>query len=120
MSPASYLTAPPRVAAAIVAPRTSRCSRPSGKVAVMADGDMAGLVHPLHADHPRLFTSFDPNDLDIQPPLAKEFPPQLPRVALPHELPSPGGETLAVLAGRAQPAARLDLAPLAQRPPPPA
>jgi SagB-type dehydrogenase family enzyme len=94
----------------------------------MADGDMARLFHRLTsytpegrddlwatpADDPWIVTSFEPNDLDIQPPLAKEFPPQLPRVALPHELPSPGGETLAVLAGRAQPAARLDLAQLAR------
>jgi hypothetical protein len=57
----------------------------------MTDGDMARLFHrltsiePVHegtgwptrdrvVDDPWLVTSFEPNDMDLQPPLFKAFP----------------------------------------------
>ena len=70
------------------------------------------------ADDPWIVTSFRPNDLDGQPPLAKEFPAELPRLALPHELPSPRAGTLAVLAGQAERGTKLGLAQLARLLPP--
>ena len=86
----------------------------------MADGDMARLFHRLTSyeaerewddtiDDPWIVTSFEPNDLDTQPPLSKLFPPELPRVPLPRELPSPGAGTLAVLGGQAEGSAGLHL-----------
>jgi len=66
------------------------------------------------ADDPWVVTSFEPNDLDIQPPLAKEFSPELPRLLLPRDFPSPDAGTLAVLAGQAQGEGTLDLAQVAR------
>jgi len=91
----------------------------------MADGDMARFFHRLTSyeadrewddtvDDPWIVTSFEPNDLDIQPPPSKQFPAQLPRVPLPRELPSPEAGTVAVLAGEAQDTAALDLTHLAR------
>ena len=91
----------------------------------MANGDMARLFHRLTsyeparewtetADDPWIVTSFEPNDLDLLPPPVKEFPPKLPVVPLPRELPAPCGSTLAVLGGHAGDAAALDLGQLSR------
>jgi hypothetical protein len=94
----------------------------------MADGDMARLFHRLTsfdssgrqvdwanlADDPWIVTSFEPNDLDIQPPLSKQFPGEHPRLSLPRGLPSPSAGTLEVLAGQAEGAGTLDLGRLAR------
>ena len=65
-------------------------------------------------DDPWIVTSFEPNDLATQPPLAKVFPDELPVLALPRELPDPDGSTLAVLAGRVMEAETFELAQLAR------
>jgi nitroreductase len=91
----------------------------------MADGDMARLFHRLTSyeparewtdavDDPWIVTSFEPSDMDLQPPLFKAFPAGLPVVPLPRELPAPEGSLLAVLGGRAVDAAALDVAQLAR------
>jgi hypothetical protein len=91
----------------------------------MADGHMARLFHRLTSyeadrewddtiDDPWIVTSFEPSDLGTQPPLSKLFPPELPRVPLPRDLPSPGAGALAVLGGQAEGNATLDLAQLAR------
>jgi hypothetical protein len=94
----------------------------------MADGDMARLFHRLTSydpsglddpwaapvDDPWIVTSFEPNDLATQPPLAKVFPDDLPVLALPRELPDPNASTLAVLAGQAMGVETLDLGQLAR------
>jgi hypothetical protein len=91
----------------------------------MANGDMARLFHRLTsyeparewtdtADDPWIVTSFEPNDMDLLPPPFKEFPPTLPVVPLPRELPAPGGSSLAVLGGHAADAAALDLSQLSR------
>jgi SagB-type dehydrogenase family enzyme len=96
----------------------------------MADGDMARLFHRLTSmdaarvpnwdalmdlDDPWIVTSFEPNDLDVNPALFKAFPAGLPVLPLPRELPAPEGSTLAVLGGdEAAGAAAFDLAQLAR------
>jgi SagB-type dehydrogenase family enzyme len=91
----------------------------------MADGDLARLFHRLTSyepgrewtdtiDDPWLVTSFEPNDLAIQPPTVRELRHRLPTVPLPRELPAPAGGTLEVLCGRAGGGAALDLGQLAR------
>jgi nitroreductase len=91
----------------------------------MADGDMARLLHRLTSyeparewtdtiDDPWIVTSFEPNDLDLLPPPVKTFPPGLPVVPLPRELPASEGGTVAVLGGQTPGEAALDLAQLAR------
>jgi nitroreductase len=91
----------------------------------MADGDMARLFHRLTSyeparewtdtvDDPWIVTSFEPNDMDLLPPLVKAFRPGLPVVPLPRELPAPDQSTLAALGGHPAGAAALDLAQLAR------
>lgn len=96
----------------------------------MTDGDMARLFHRLTSiepvrertgwpirdtvGDPWIVTSFEPNDLDLQPPSFKAFPAGLPVLPLPRELPAPQGSTLAVLGGHAPGAAALDLAQLSR------
>jgi hypothetical protein len=91
----------------------------------MADGDMARLFHRLTSyeperewddtiDDPWIVTSFEPNDVTIVPPPAKEFPDGLPLLPLPRDLPAPGGSAVEVLAGRAAASADLDLAQLSR------
>ncbi len=63
---------------------------------------------------PWIVTSFEADDMDVQPPLFKSFPAGLPVVPLPRELPAPDGSTLAVLGGHASGAAALDLEQLAR------
>jgi hypothetical protein len=65
-------------------------------------------------DDPWIVTSFAPNDLETQPPIAKTFPKGLPVIELPRDLPDPEGGTLAVLGGRAEGTGTLDLAELAR------
>jgi hypothetical protein len=67
---------------------------------------MARLFHRL--------TSFEPGDLEHEPPLFKTFPSELPVVPLPRELPAPEAETLAALGRPVAEAAALDLAQLAR------
>ena len=67
------------------------------------------------ADDPRAVTSFESNDLERLPWFHKRYAGELPRVGLPRELPATEASTVAVLAGRAEVAAReLDLAQLAR------
>src|SRR5215218_10518193 len=91
----------------------------------MADGDMARCFHRLTSyeagrewdhtiDDPWIVTSFEPNDLETQPPLSKQFPAGLLRLPLPRELPCPEAGTIAVLAGEARDTKALDLAHLAR------
>jgi hypothetical protein len=91
----------------------------------MADGDMARLLHRLTSyepdrewtdtvDDPWIVTSFEPNDMDLLPPPVKTFPPGLPVVPLPRELPASDGSTLAVLGGQVTGDAVLDVAQLAR------
>jgi SagB-type dehydrogenase family enzyme len=66
-------------------------------------------------DDPRLVQDFEPNDVDRRPLFAKRYGSELPRTALPRELPVTSLPTLEVLAGTARPeAAPLDLAGLAR------
>jgi len=91
----------------------------------MADGDMARCFHRLTSyeagrewedtiDDPWIVTSFEASDLEIQPPISKQFPAGLPRLPLPRELPSPEVGTVAVLAREARGTTALDLAHLAR------
>jgi hypothetical protein len=91
----------------------------------MADGDMARLLHRLTSyeperewtdtiEDPWVVTSFEPNDMDLWPRPAKTFPPELPVVPLPRELPTAVGPTLAVLGGQVKGDAALDRAQLAR------
>jgi hypothetical protein len=96
----------------------------------VANGDMARLFHrltsfePVHegtgwpvrpvVDDPWIVTSFEPGDLEQEPPLFKTFPSELPVVPLPRELPAPEADTLAVLGRPVAEAAALDLAQLAR------
>src|SRR5215218_735187 len=97
----------------------------------MAEGDVARLFHrltsiepvrkatgfPIRAvvdDDPWLVTWFEPNDMELLPPLVKAFRAGLPIVPLPRDLPAPEGSTLAVLGGHASGAGSLDLDQLAR------
>jgi hypothetical protein len=66
-------------------------------------------------DDPRAVTSFEPNDVERLPWFYKRYGSDLPRVALPRNLPATEASTVEVLAGTAKvPAAELDLAQLAR------
>jgi hypothetical protein len=66
-------------------------------------------------DDPRAVRSFEPNDLATLPWFTKRYGDELPRVALPRELPSTTAPAVAVLAGIAEVAPReLDLAQLSR------
>jgi hypothetical protein len=66
-------------------------------------------------DDPRAVTSFESNDVRRLPWFYKRYAEELPRVALPRELPPTDSSTVDVLAGTAEvPAAALDLAQLAR------
>jgi nitroreductase family protein len=66
-------------------------------------------------DDPRAVTSFEPNDVERLPWFYKRYGPELPRVALPRELPATEASAVEVLAGTAEvPAAEPDLAQLAR------
>ena len=81
----------------------------------------AGLLHRLTsyspgrdwdepADDPRVRHDLTPNDPETLPPPMKEY--DLPRLALPRDLPDPGVPATAALAGVAVPAQPLDAAQL--------
>src|SRR3954471_18193096 len=83
----------------------------------------AGLLHRLTsyrpervwdvpADDPRLRHDLTPNDPATLPPPAKRYPADLPRTALPRDLPQPGVSATAALAGAPAPAQALDAAHL--------
>src|SRR3954471_6140522 len=74
----------------------------------------AGLLHRLTsyrpervwdvpADDPRLRHDLTPNDPATLPPPAKRYPADLPRTALPRDLPQPGVSATAALAGAPAP-----------------
>jgi SagB-type dehydrogenase family enzyme len=66
-------------------------------------------------DDPRVRKDLEPNDLDRLPWFVKRYPPGLPTVPLPRELPAMPAPALAVLSGAAgQPAREPDLAGLAR------
>jgi hypothetical protein len=65
-------------------------------------------------DDPWIVTSFEPGDLEQEPPLFKTFPSELPIVPLPRDLPAPEADTLAVLGRPVVEAGALDLAQLAR------
>src|SRR3954464_8033091 len=50
-------------------------------------------------DDPRVRHDLVPNDMDTLPPPIKSYPDDLPRLALPRELPDPGVPATSVLAG---------------------
>ena len=62
-------------------------------------------------DDPWLVTSFEPNDLELLPPLVKAFEDGLPVLPLPRELPAPEGSMLAVLGGVRRPEPRPSISP---------
>ncbi|MDT7572587.1 MAG: hypothetical protein QOE05_2761 [Actinomycetota bacterium] len=83
----------------------------------------AGLLHRLTsyspdrewdvpADDPRVRHDLQPNDRAIVPPPIKSYADDLPRIALPRDLPDPGVSATAALAGVAAPAQPLDAAQL--------
>jgi SagB-type dehydrogenase family enzyme len=83
----------------------------------------AGLLHRLTSyvpdrpwdvpvDDPRVRHDLVPNDPGTLPPPMKAYPPGLPAVALPRELPDPGVPATAVLAGAPAPVQPLDAAQL--------
>jgi SagB-type dehydrogenase family enzyme len=83
----------------------------------------AGLLHRLTSyvpdrewdvpvDDSRVRHDLVPNDLETVPPPMKAYPEDLPRIALPRELPDPGVPATHVLAGVASPAQPLDAAQL--------
>lgn len=83
----------------------------------------AGLLHRLTsyspgrdwdvpADDPRVRHDLVPNDPATRPPQFKSYPADLPRLALPRELPEPGLAATAVLAGAPAEACALDAAQL--------
>jgi SagB-type dehydrogenase family enzyme len=102
----------------------------------LPSGDRAGISYPVETatqvlhrltcyepgrewtdpiDDPRVRDDFEPNDLNRLPWFAKRYPPGLPTVPLPRELPTMSGPALAILSGAAgQPARALDLAGLAR------
>jgi nitroreductase len=66
-------------------------------------------------DDPRLLQDFETNDVARCPPFTKRYSDDLPRTPLPRDLPVVAEPALAVLAGRARPAAApLDLAGLSR------
>ncbi len=83
----------------------------------------AGLLHRLTSyvpdrewdvpvDDPRVRHDLLPNDPDTLPPDQKSYPWAHASLALPRELPEPGGSATAALAGARAPANRLDAAQL--------
>lgn len=91
----------------------------------MAPGEMARLYHRLTsyspdrewdvpADDPWIVTDHVPNDWDRHPPQLKQYDADLPRTALPRDLPSTTEGTAAVLAGQPVDPQPLDLPQLAR------
>jgi SagB-type dehydrogenase family enzyme len=85
----------------------------------------SGLLHRLTSyapdrewdvpiDDPRVRHDLTPNDPETLPPQLKTYPAELPRLALPRDLPDPGVPATAVLAGAESPAQPLDAAQLAR------
>jgi SagB-type dehydrogenase family enzyme len=83
----------------------------------------AGLLHRLTSytparewdvplDDPRLRHDLVPNDPASRPPLIKSYADDLPRIALPRDLPDPGVAATSVLAGVPAPPQPLDAAQL--------
>jgi hypothetical protein len=83
----------------------------------------AGLLHRLTSyvpdrewdvpvDDPRVRHDLVPNDLETAPPTMKAYPNDLPRLALPRDLPDPGVSATATLAGTAAASVALDAAQL--------
>src|SRR3954469_10557826 len=83
----------------------------------------AGLLHRLTsyspdrewdvpADDPRVRHDLTPNDPDTVPPPMKRYADDLPRLALPRDLPDPGVTATSVLAGEAASPLALDAAQL--------
>jgi SagB-type dehydrogenase family enzyme len=83
----------------------------------------AGLLHRLTSytpdqdwdvpvDDPRVRHDLIPNDMATLPPQIKGYPPDLPALALPRELPDPAVSATAALAGVPAPAQPLDAAQL--------
>jgi Nitroreductase family len=62
-------------------------------------GDWRAWTEP--ADDPRVVRDFEPNDLSRFPLFYKRYPPSLPRVPLPRDLPSTTSSAVSVLAGTA-------------------
>ena len=85
----------------------------------------AGLLHRLTSytperewdvrpDDPRLRHDLGQNDPALRPPQLKSYPPGLPVVELPRDLPDPGVSATAVLAGATVASRTLDAAELAR------
>lgn len=83
----------------------------------------AGLLHRLTSyapgrewdvpiDDPRVRHDLVPNDPSTRPPHQKAYPPDLPVLPLPRDLPDPGVSATTVLAGAASPRQPLDAAQL--------